>query len=79
MKVAVVTGAGMNLFFYLNSLGRKTGIGYEVVKGLLKNSDFHVIFTTRDKETSGELVESLEKAPETKGKVKIIHFNNSKG
>eukprot|EP01080_Neovahlkampfia_damariscottae_P012652 gene12652-6552_t len=61
MKIAVVTGAG-----------RKTGIGYEVVKGLLQNSDFHVILTTRNKDTSQEIVNSLEKAPTTKGKVEAF-------
>lgn len=61
MKVAFVTG-----------VGKKTGIGFEVCRGLLKNENYHVIFNARNEESGKEILDNFEKDKELKGKAHLF-------
>jgi NAD(P)-dependent dehydrogenase (short-subunit alcohol dehydrogenase family) len=56
---------------FVSGVGKKSGIGYEIVRGLLKQ-DYQVIFNARDETRGNEILSALEKDSELKGKAYLF-------
>jgi NAD(P)-dependent dehydrogenase (short-subunit alcohol dehydrogenase family) len=52
---------------FVSGVGKKSGIGYEIVRGLLKQENYKVIFNCRKEEVGKEILTSLQKEEELKG------------
>jgi NAD(P)-dependent dehydrogenase (short-subunit alcohol dehydrogenase family) len=62
----------MSKIAFVSGVGKKSGIGFEIVRGLLKNKDFQVIFNARDEGKGKEILTLFQNDDELKGKAHLF-------